>query len=75
MRLASSTIAKVAISSIAGLVVLALVYPVSRVDIIPVLCSSAVGLEVACDSGLSLAAGAATAGIIGLLLWVRDRRA
>jgi hypothetical protein len=37
-------------------------------------CSSAVGLDVACDDGLSLAAGAATAGIIGLILWLWNRR-
>lgn len=75
MRLALSTVAKVAIPLIAGLVVFALLYPVSRVDIIPYQCSSAVGLDVACDAGLSLAAGAATTGIIGLILWLRNRRA
>jgi hypothetical protein len=69
------TIGRVAIPLMAGFVVLAFLYPVSRVDIIPVQCWSAVGLEVACDSGLSLAAGAATTGIIGLVLWLRDRRA
>jgi hypothetical protein len=74
MRLALSTVAKIAIPLIAGLVVLALLYPVSRVDIIPMVCSSAVGLDVACDGGLSLAAGAATAGIIGLILWLWNRR-
>lgn len=59
---------------LAGFVVLALLFPVSRPDILPYQCSSAVGLATACDSGWSLFAGGATAATVGVLLWLRGRR-
>lgn len=65
---------KVAVALLAGFVVLVLLFPVSRVDTLPVQCLSVLGYGVPCDAGWSPAAGAATAGIVGLLLWLKDRR-
>jgi hypothetical protein len=73
MRWASGTGARIAIALVAGLVILVLFFPLSRADVLPVECSSAVGLAVTCDAALSLAAAAATVGILGALLWLRNR--
>ena len=68
------TVAKIAVALLAGLVVVVLLYPVAIVDTIPLQCFSMVGLGAPCDGGLAVPAGAAAAGIVGLLLWLRDRR-
>jgi hypothetical protein len=66
---------RVAIPAIlAGLAVLALLFPVSQPDILPYQCSSAVGLGTACDGFWSLLAGVATAAVVGALLWLQGRR-
>lgn len=65
--------AKVAMALLAGLVVLVLLFPVSQVDTLPVQCLSVFGYGVPCGAGWSPAAAAATAGIIGLLLWLWNR--
>jgi hypothetical protein len=70
---AGTAVAKVAGVFLAGLVVTGLLFPVSRVDINPVQCLSVFGYGVACDTGWSLAAGAATTGVASLLLWLRNR--
>jgi hypothetical protein len=70
----ATTVAKVAVALLAGLVVLVLLYPVAIAETLPPQCFSVFGYGVPCDAGWSLAAGAATAGILGLLLWLKDRR-
>ncbi len=40
----------------------------------PLQCFSMVGLGAPCDGGLAVPAGAAAAGIVGLLLWLKDRQ-
>jgi hypothetical protein len=75
MRMASGQLTRVAFSLLAGLAIVVLFYPLSRVDIIPVQCSSAVGLGVPCEGALSLAAGAALTVLLSLLLWLRSRGA
>jgi hypothetical protein len=64
----------VAVALLAGLVALVLLYPAAIVDTVPQQCSSMVGLGAPCDAGLAVPGAAATAGIVGLLLWLRDRR-
>lgn len=68
------TVAAVAVALLAGLVVLVLLFPASGVEPIPPQCFSVFGYTVPCDAGLSWAAGAATAGIVGLSLWLKRRR-
>ncbi len=68
------TLAKVAIALLAGFVVLVLLFPGSGVMPQPPRCFSVFGYDVPCDAGWALAAGAATAGVVGLLLWLISRR-
>ena len=65
---------KLAVPILAGLVVLVLLAPASGVAALPPQCWSVFGYGVPCGSGLSLAAGAATAGVVGLALWLNGRR-
>lgn len=65
--------AKVAVAFLAEIVVLVLLFPVSRVDTLPVQSLSVFGYGVPCDAGWAAAAGAATPVIVGLLLWLKDR--
>ncbi|CAN5746459.1 hypothetical protein BH23ACT4_BH23ACT4_05970 [soil metagenome] len=58
----------------AGLVVFAALLPWHGVDSDPPVCWSMFDYVVPCGSGLALAAGAATAGIVGLALWLVTRR-
>lgn len=73
-RGAWTTVVNVAVAMLAGLVVLVLLYPAGTADTIPLQCFSMVGLGAPCDAGLAVPGGAATAAIVGLLLWLRDRR-
>lgn len=68
------TWAKVAMALLAGIVVLVLLLPASGIEPIPPVCYSVFGYTVPCDAGWALAAGAATAGVVGLLLWIAGRR-
>jgi len=68
------TLAKVALALLAGLVVLVLLFPGSGVDTLPPQCVSVFGYSVPCAGGVAVAAGAATAGVVGLLLWIAGRR-
>ena len=68
------TVAKIAAALLAGLVVLLLLFPGSGVDTLPPECLSVFGYTVPCDAWVSWAAGAATAGVVGLGLWLKDRR-
>lgn len=65
---------RIALSILAGVVVLVLLAPASGADTLPPQCWAMLGYSVPCGSALSLAAGAATAGIIGLALWFNSRR-
>lgn len=65
---------RIAVSILAGLVVMVLLAPASGVDTLPPQCWSVLGYGVPCGSWLSLAAGAATAGVVGLALWLNGRR-
>ncbi len=64
---------KSAVPLVAGLVVLVLLAPASGVDTQLPQCWSVFGYGVPCGAGLSLAAGAATAGVVGLALWFNSR--
>ena len=59
---------------LAGLVVLLLLFPGSGTTAQPPVCYSTFGYVVPCDAWVSWAAGAATAGLVGLVLWMNDRR-
>lgn len=68
-----STAAKVAVAVLAGLVVLVLLFPASGVDTLPPECYSVFGYTVPCGGGLAVAAGTATAAVIGVVLWIAGR--
>ena len=72
----TSTLVKVSVALLAGLVVFALLfYWGGGVDPDPPVCFSMFGwYTVPCDAWVSWAAGAATATLVGLALWLRDRR-
>jgi hypothetical protein len=61
-------------SLLAGLVALVLLFPGSGVMPQPPQCYSVFGYGVPCENGVAVAAGAATAGIVGLFLWIVGRR-
>ncbi len=64
---------RVGVALLAGLIVLVLAFPVYGIDPIPPQCFSLIGATVPCADGFALAAGVATAGVAGLLLWLRGR--
>jgi hypothetical protein len=66
-------VVKIVAPLLAGLVVLLLLSPAHGVDTLPPQCFSVVGYDVPCGEGLAVAAGAATAAVVGLALWLRDR--
>lgn len=72
----TSTRAKVAIALLAGLVVFALLFHWGGgVDTQPPVCFSMFGwYTVPCDAWVSWAAGAVTAGVVFVALWLSDRR-
>jgi hypothetical protein len=65
---------KLTIALLAGLVVIAALLPWHGVDSDPPVCWSMFDYVVPCGSGLALAAGAATAGVVGCVIWLVDRR-
>ncbi len=71
---ARSSARTIAVAIFAGLVVLLLLFPASGVDPQPPVCYSMFGYVVPCDAWVACAAGAATAGFVGLALWTNDRR-
>ncbi|MCA1569959.1 MAG: hypothetical protein LC798_06480 [Chloroflexi bacterium] len=64
----------VALALLAGLVVLVLLFPGSGIDRQPPECYSVFGYVVPCEAGWAVAAGAATAGVVAMVLWLRSRR-
>ena len=71
---ARMTVAKVVVALLAGIVVLVLLFPASGIDPLPPQCFSVFGYSVPCGGGLAVAAGAATAGVVGLSFWLKSRR-
>ena len=65
---------KVGIPIIAGFVVVVLLIPAGGVDSDIPRCQSVLGYRVPCDVWLSLVAGAAMSGVVGLALWLNGRR-
>ena len=68
------TVTKVALALVAGIAVLVLLFPASGIDPLPPQCFSVFGYSVPCGGGLAVAAGAATAGVVSLALWLKSRR-
>lgn len=64
----------IVVALLAGLAVVLLLFPGSGIDRQPPECYSVFGYVVPCDAWVAWAAGAATAGIVGLALWALDRR-
>lgn len=62
------------VALLAGLVVLVLLFPGSGNAAQPPTCYSVFGYVVPCDAWVAWVAGTATAGLVGLGLWVRGRR-
>jgi hypothetical protein len=62
------------VALLAGLVVLLPLFPGSGNSAQPPVCYSMFGYVVPCDAWVSWAIGAATAGLVGLGLWMNDRR-
>lgn len=68
------TAAKVVIALGAGIVVFLLLVPSGGVDSLPPRCSSIFNLySVPCDGWVAPVAGVATAAVVGLVLWWKDR--
>jgi hypothetical protein len=59
---------------LAGLVVLLLTFRASGVDTYPPACYSILFYPVPCDGWVAPLAGVAAAGLVGLGLWMYDRR-
>jgi len=64
----------IVVALLAGLVVLLLLFPGSGITRQPPECYSMFGYVVPCDAWVAWAAGGATAGVVGLALWMIDRR-
>lgn len=71
-----TSLTRVAVPLLAGLVVLLLLFPAGGgVFTNPPQCFSMFKwYSVPCGGGLAVAAGVATAGVVGLALWLKDRR-
>jgi hypothetical protein len=65
---------KLVAALLAGLVVVAALLPWYGVDSDPPVCWSMFDYVVPCGSGLALAAGAATTGVVAVTLWLLGRR-
>jgi len=74
MQSARPSARTVAIALVAGFAVLLLLFPASGIEPQPPVCYSMFGYVVPCDAWVAWAAGAATAGLVGLALWTNDRR-
>jgi hypothetical protein len=64
----------IVVALLAGLAVVLLLFPGSGIERQPPECYSMLGYVVPCDAWVAWAAGAATAGVVGLALWALDRR-
>lgn len=66
--------AKVVGALLAGHVVIAALLPWIQLDSDPPICRSMFDYVIPCGAGLALAAGVTTASIVGLALWLVNRR-
>ena len=73
-RSAWTKVLKIVAPLLAGLVAYLLLAPVHQADTLPPQCFSLVGYGVPCGGELAIAAGTATAAVVGLALWLRDHR-
>lgn len=64
----------IVVALLAGLIVLVLLFPGSGNAAQPPTCYSMFGNVVPCDAWVSWVAAAATAGLVGMGLWMNDRR-
>lgn len=74
-RVGSRPTTKTIVTAIlAGLAVLALLFPASGIDTLPPECYSMFGYAVPCDAWVAWAGAALAAGVVGLAIWMTDRR-
>ncbi len=62
------------VALLAGLAVLLLLFPGSGIDRQPPECYAMLGNVVPCGGGLAVVAAIAVTGVVGMALWLRDRR-
>ena len=62
------------VALLAGFVVFVLLFRGSGTGAIPPTCYSLLGYAVPCEPWVAWAVGAATAGVVGLVLWMNERR-
>ena len=70
----SSTVTKVAISLVAGLITVVLLLPWSGNDSDPPQCFSMFDYSVPCGAGLAFGFGVAVGGVAGIAFWLSSRR-
>lgn len=70
MRPAWATVMKVAVALLAGIVMFVVLVPTSGAG---PFCYSLLAIRVPCEGELAFAAGAVTAGVIGLALWLNQK--
>lgn len=68
-----STVAKIAVTFLAGLIAVVLLLPWYGLDSDPPQCFTMFDYRVPCGAGLAFAAGAAVAGVVGIALWLTSR--
>lgn len=73
-RGSSSTVAKIAVTFLAGLIAVVLLLPWYGLDSDPPQCFSMFDYRVPCGAGLAFATGAAVVGVVGIALWLTGRR-
>jgi hypothetical protein len=71
---AQPRVGTIVVALLAGLVVLVLLFPGSGNAAQPPTCYSMFGYVVPCDAWVSWVAAAATAGLVGMGMWMNDRR-
>lgn len=72
---ALTIVVQVVVPLLAGLVVLLILYPGLFTNAtIPLQCFSILSFRVPCEDGVNVAAGAATAVLVAVVLWLRDHR-
>lgn len=62
------------VALLAGFVVFVLLFRGSDTATMPPTCYSLLGYVVPCEPWVAWAAGAATAGVVGLAMWMNERR-
>lgn len=73
-RAGRPSVGTIIVGLVAGAVALLLLFPGSGIDRQPPECYSVFGYVVPCDARVSWAAAVVTAGLVGSVLWLKDRR-